>query len=560
MVLRRVSCRVVLSLCILLSYVDGSNADTLLNHAENSISNQWTVTADATDSPANLPPSTHTVYISQSDIDVGPYLISQPGTYILSENLRFDGYLSTPQHTNAVPATSPNDYTAPTMPRYESGINVFADDVVIDLNGYIMEMTYPFYVQQRGFSILTLGDPASFNDSERSPTSSIVIQNGALGLTSHRAILGFNVQGLTVNNVEIANFDVVGLQCDGCSAVSVMATSIGPQNSNIPVLQRYLHSRSLLPFLRVFADSHGSQTVEFTDRDPVSVLDLIDRMVTQMNMVYDHVVHGVVFNDDDVEWQSAKRLYLNPSGVTDLGASYGITFNAAGDSVSGDITLDNVQITGLYANPQEKLKMTDSAGNDVHLLFGDTIDVEAVLDQMDDLSATRYVGDAYTDLMFAIDSLSDADPDTIPLSESMWLTKEWRDLVFNGNATGFSTSLYVAGAVDMALQPVEGAIGLRSRNVGALNVQQCSIHNVINYGFTGSSIPFNFGSATVGVYTGNPAKGVMMHSTNGTIDGLEIHDIESYFGAAHGVLILDESSIGTRNVRIRNVQAGSRMV
>ena len=220
--------------------------------------NEWSTdsqkSTDDSNAESTVSSSSSMVYISQSDIESGPYHITQPGTYILSENLRFGFNVESEQHT-ADHALSPNDYTTPCA-SFESGIRVQSNDVVIDLNGHLMEMTYPFYVQQRVFSLLELGVSADDNTTDsltastQSTVSSVVIQNGALGLTSHRAISGFDVDGLTVSNVQIANFDAAGLRCDGCSSVTVIGSVIGPQNSNIPVLQRYSHSRSLLPRLR----------------------------------------------------------------------------------------------------------------------------------------------------------------------------------------------------------------------------------------------------------------------------------------------------------------------
>eukprot|EP01084_Bolivina_argentea_P136714 240786_1 len=174
---------------------------------------------------------TNTIYISQSDIESGTYRITEPGTYVLSQDLKFN--FNAPNTDDMSDETwSPNDYDTDTMPWFPSkdqqdiydglytynglyslgffaGITVECDDVTIDLDGHSMEMAYPFYLQQRFFSLIELGNrqfiagqgiPSSYDDdTQEIYPSSIQIKNGLLGLSSHHAIHGNNVNGLTLS-------------------------------------------------------------------------------------------------------------------------------------------------------------------------------------------------------------------------------------------------------------------------------------------------------------------------------------------------------------------------
>ena len=56
-----------------------------------------------------------------------------------------------------------------------------------------------------------------------------------------------------------------------------MDSVVGPQNNNIPVLGRYTHSRSILRRLKQFVDTFGDETIQFYDRDSVTVTELADK-------------------------------------------------------------------------------------------------------------------------------------------------------------------------------------------------------------------------------------------------------------------------------------------
>ena len=232
------------------------------------------------DTSNTITSSTNTVYLTNADIATGTYRITQPGTYILTEDLKFNfNAPSTEDKTDE--EFSANNYDTDNMAWFPSkeqqdeydglysynglyslgffaGITIESDDVIIDLNQHSMEMSYEFYLQQRFFSLIELGNRqfiagqglSSDVDTEEVYPTTVEIKNGLLGLTSHHAIHGNNVETLTISDVTIHNFDVAGIGCNGCRGLAVTDTTVGPQNTNIPVLGRYTHARSLLPRLR----------------------------------------------------------------------------------------------------------------------------------------------------------------------------------------------------------------------------------------------------------------------------------------------------------------------
>merc|ERR1719361_2166567 len=106
------------------------------------------------------------------------------------------------------------------------------------------------------------------------------------------------------------------------------------QNTDIPVLGRYVHGRAILSRLRYMVDEYGNEKLQFANREEsVTMRELADRLVEQLDMVYFHVLQDIQFDASDPQWIAAQRTFLNPSGWLDGGSSYGILLNGRGTGV-----------------------------------------------------------------------------------------------------------------------------------------------------------------------------------------------------------------------------------
>ena len=140
--------------------------------------------------------------------------------------------------------------------------------------------------------------------------------------------------------------------------MTVENCEIGPQNINIPVRGRYTHARIVLSRLRYLVDEYGDEEMKFANRDnSVTVKELADRLVEQMDMVYYHIMQGIEFPDDDPQWIAARETFLNPTGWMDGGSSYGLLIGGNGAQVIGigcrhsdtfNVKISNVEIYGIY--------------------------------------------------------------------------------------------------------------------------------------------------------------------------------------------------------------------
>jgi len=105
------------------------------------------------------------VELYQKDFTHGTYRITQPGTYVIMEDIEFDfnggdiekpteGWLPTDDQKDMYPGA--NDYRDNYFLGFFAGITIESNDVVLDLNGHELKQSLNFYYAQRWFSIIEL--------------------------------------------------------------------------------------------------------------------------------------------------------------------------------------------------------------------------------------------------------------------------------------------------------------------------------------------------------------------------------------------------------------------
>eukprot|EP00486_Rosalina_sp_Unknown_P000394 CAMPEP_0201564468 /NCGR_PEP_ID=MMETSP0190_2-20130828/2768_1 /ASSEMBLY_ACC=CAM_ASM_000263 /TAXON_ID=37353 /ORGANISM="Rosalina sp." /LENGTH=454 /DNA_ID=CAMNT_0047980673 /DNA_START=491 /DNA_END=1851 /DNA_ORIENTATION=- len=311
------------------------------------------------------------VYLSNDDFLYGTYRITEPGTYIFTEDVEFN-FNAPSDEDRESELYSPNSYedlwwfpkpdgsqeeeyeggstwSGPYQLGFFTGITVECDDVVIDLNGHTVGMSEEFYLQQRFFSIIELATknfvsgqgPVDFGPYLNS-ASNVIIKNGALSRASHHCIHGNGATSITIDNIHAYNFDVAGIQLNGFDDITITNSEIGP--SALPPLNgRYLHARTLLRRYKHLVDNYGDNELAFFERDTLTVRDYVDELIEQMDMVYNYLTSDDDdyldnIDEDDMErWLKAKELFLNPSEYQhgDGGVVYGILLNSRGGAVMG---------------------------------------------------------------------------------------------------------------------------------------------------------------------------------------------------------------------------------
>ena len=413
------------------------------------------------------------------------------------------------------------------------------------------------------------------------PTN-VQIKDGSIGLSSHHGIHGLGNSDVIISNVNVADFDVAGIQCNECSEVTISDCIVGPQNQDIPVLGRYTHARAYVPRLKQLMDEYGTEEITFYNREPTTVGDLIDRMINQMDMIYFHVINGVDYDEDDEEWIAAQKLFYNPSGWMDGGSSYGIAFGGMGAQVVGigsrtlhtvSITLSNIEIFGIANKAVEKIKFSTDQGS-TRLVMFDAIDWAAVTDQIEDKSTSQYIGDAYTDLTFAVGQYMES----WYFLNSLLIDDSEKQFVFNGDTDAFQLvwkdpteergGFFNGCGTDIQLHSSKGAIGLRVDGVQDFNVDNVYIHDVYNWADLGNEEwcgPYpgpSVGDEDIDIqygYTATRSHGMIMDYVQGVVINVNIDNVESYYGEANGMTIYKGCDIEIDNIQVDNIHAGSQL-
>ena len=124
----------------------------------------------------------YSVYISQSDFNDGTYVISEPGEYILTEDIVF-----------ILPEIQSKKYY------FHCAILVSAKEVFINLNGFQISQS-PKKVVSENFSIIKLTNDAITENEWRVPSCNVEISNGTIGKS-----IGFGITGSLNQNVILRN-------------------------------------------------------------------------------------------------------------------------------------------------------------------------------------------------------------------------------------------------------------------------------------------------------------------------------------------------------------------
>jgi len=575
--------------------------------------NEETVNAD--------PVSSNIVYLSQQDFMDGTYRITEPGTYVFTEDVEFNFNAPTDEERDSA-LFSPNSYedlwwmprpdgsqedkyqggstwSGPYQLGFFSGITVECSDVVIDLGGHTVGMSEEFYLQQRFFSIIELAKknfvsgqgPVDFG-AYLSSASNVVIKNGALSRASHHCIHGNGASNIVIDNIHAYNFDVAGIQLNGFDNIEITNCDIGP-SSNPPVNGRYLHARTLLRRYKHLADNYGDKQLLFANRNydddenaPQYVREYVDELIEQMDMVYGYVInHGDVEyaadteeNDEYPRWLRAKELFLNPSPYLhgDGGVVYGILLNSRGGAVMGfgnapskstNAVIENVEIHDLAISPVEKLKFkTDPVGGATRGPVADVFDMIKVSDKwgdFDDVLEAKYVGTAYSDVQIL---MSEFEESWYVLDHTCF-DQGIRDWTIRG-VPFVEETIHGGCNTDIQLHINKGVIGMRVDNVVGFEVNNINIHDLINTGNLGHETicgAYEQGNAhqdpliTAG-YTGTEGYGITItQSTDGSVSGAVIDSIETYYGNCNGIALFKDSVVTFNDISVSNIVAGSQL-
>ena len=154
-------------------------------------------------------------------------------------------------------------------PLYSHSFRTETNDVWLDLNGFSIQQREDFYLRQRFYSNVELGDRAfvshegvaslNFEDGDKlmftpdgkeglgghskyarhsygdtgcgEVASRTVISGGTLGLSSHAGVHGNGNTDIVLRDLKVQHFEVAGVQFNGGDNIAVVESTVGPSNS-----------------------------------------------------------------------------------------------------------------------------------------------------------------------------------------------------------------------------------------------------------------------------------------------------------------------------------------
>lgn len=378
-----------------------------------------------------------------------------------------------------------------------------------------------------------------------------------------------------IHDVHVHSFEVAGIAVNGFDGLRLERVEVGPVYQEVPVMGVYTQARIMLPRLRSIIEDKGDQTVEFANRPGRSFTaqDLYDELVAQMDLMFQHNINGVDFEDmdnDDYQITRARDTFENVNGLPSSSTVYGIFMNSWGASVfaisgspghSDGVIVDDVYIHGLYKDPWEVPRISLNKGP-----FNDIMDVTRHSQDNLRTAYSKYIGSAYTDVQYAIHQLADdwaiLGHSVLGVNDSVleWIQKgkplDNPRMICNG---------------DIMLHVTKGVFGLRMDNVFNASVNNVRIDDLQNVGELGSYICGNYQSSSDGGhrnqnyplqrgYTGTEVHALSMVSSSGQLDNIKISNIVSARGDAMAIQLFPSNKVTFgANIEISDIHAGAAL-
>ena len=327
--------------------------------------------------------ATTTTYLTAQDFANGTYRITQPGFYVLCEDVRFLPHAVSPYPRDA-------EYAHPAYSMgFFAAITIECPGVVLDLGGHTISQSLLHYARMRFFDTIELANapfisnqgPGSLNQSASiASTSHCVIQNGTLGLSSHAHIHGNANTCVEIRNISFQDFEVAAIQLNGpkhvhLEGLHMRALQTVPLDARLYSfhvhLERLQRRTAQLPQLAGLVERMEAVQrqllapfeLTYPGKTPAQALEAIYAFLQQHT-------------------RGDARFFVNRTGKADGSAIYGIVIWCLGVSIGAlrqacveradgadaasraqHVTIENVTIEGLELHARESVSRLDAQGN-----------------------------------------------------------------------------------------------------------------------------------------------------------------------------------------------------
>ena len=469
------------------------------------------------------------IKLRQSHFTNGTVRITQPGIYILQEDILFE-----PNASNDFMPTygqiSSGQYPVGINGAYHLGffaaITIESNDVILDLARHTIKQTVLHNLQQRFYAHIELASapfipnqgPGKFSTSSSFKYGeNILVINGTLGFSSHHGIHGNRMKSIILQNLSVKDFEVAGIALNGATDSILDTITIKNTSLDIKVLSSYSQARFIRSFLKTIKTKYPGATlgnksidqiIQGLSRGLLSAKNSVMKGETPTNMFgnihankgYDGNVYGLV---------------LNVNGVVINGFIKERPAAAIGNQ---NIYLQNIRIEKIISRPVEIIALNATpddggayAGSRQAGPVGDVLDIENITNV-----DGKYAGNLLSDAQLIIAKNNNPKIGTTNITQPI---VNWSESNTDLSVVMHEESYYYVKGGDSMGHNMKGNIGLFISAGENITVNGFTINNVASKGS-------DVGPDASGVYQGGNSRGVIVTgSSNVNLNSATITNI-----------------------------------
>lgn len=363
-----------------------------------------------------------TFTLSQADFNQGTLQLKQPGYYTLTENVLFrpnpdDGFgprcPQQPMYCNG-PVRS-----AAYQQGFFSALTMEGHGIHLNLGGYSIGQHAQHALQQGStFALIQLNNQPLHPDNSASLPSlssckECSISNGNLGRSSGHGIHAIMAEDIQIHDIVLQDYETSAVTCDGCKRVELSAVQALGTFRSVPLKMPYTQA-----LLNLGVWDRLKQTLDPQSLAYVTINNRAQQLRAKTRIVAASVLLGLGVGSDVDDMRLFSPVVTEKGTLPDRN-TYGIRFQGAtgsggaaqsvfagvhSESISSDIHLFEVHVTGTYANPLEVIGIKDDTteGRLQKDMAGGIIRISDIKD-----SNNEYVSDLLHEFLFTVAFFSD---------------------------------------------------------------------------------------------------------------------------------------------------------
>lgn len=438
---------------------------------------------------------TNPIYIYQYNFAQGPYIISQPGLYILMENIEVN-FFKTKQSAFQF---NQNDKFG-----HSAAIKIECDNVILDLNNYYLRQSPQDYCVQRFFALIQLNS-MPFNPNVGPITiekrtilrtaNNCIIKNGKLQLSAHQSILGNNNENIILENLQCEDFEVSGITLNNTSNTyienCIIGQSLGGQYKNgmasfVPLTPFFAGLSFNHKLLSSILDDNSIVRSEIDNIIMIKTIEKINNILDPvLSVIYSYKTLAEIFNNlvKLSDTSTDIKLLVNLSGLSPCNI-HGIKITGKNPSIgsfhtsveqqetdtisntySSNININNIIIRNLIAEINERIILSQN-GNIINIAAGLKLTHEVI-----DTEIGKYLTNAIYDLITNNSQIKGLIKSNLTEDIINFINNN-----INNGTIGFKRSMDIMGHIN------KGVIGMRLGSIKHACLNNIKIHNITNIG------------------------------------------------------------------------------